>query len=97
MMWGQWIYYDKSFCQPDIVVVRPHRPLIIVEVKLTRKRGVEKKLRSVYAEAVGGAYPGVPLCFAQVYKNMDGPPPDAFDIEYIFGLKPNQYAEVMWR
>jgi hypothetical protein len=94
---GQWIYWDKAVCQPDIIVVPQQGPIVVVEIKLTRKRNVEKKLREVYGEALQRIFPQRPLSFAQVYKNLDGGEPFSLDLWDILALKPNEYGEILWR
>jgi hypothetical protein len=94
---GQWIYWDKSVCQPDIIVVPPNGPVVVVEVKLTRKRAVEKKLRDVYGVALQHIFAGRSLSYCQVYKNLDGGEPFSYDPWDILTLKPFEYGEILWR
>lgn len=94
---GQWIYWDKAVCQPDIIVVPPKGPVVVVEVKLTRKRAVEKKLREVYGVALQHIFAGRSLSFCQVYKNLDGGEPFSYDPWDILNLKPFEYGEILWR
>lgn len=94
---GQWIYWDKSVCQPDIIVIPQRGPIVVVEVKLTRKRPVEKKLREVYGVALQQVFPQRPLSFCQIYKNLDGGEPFSYNPWDIFTLKPHEYGEILWR
>ena len=94
---GQWIYWDKAVCQPDIIVIPQRGPVVVVEVKLTRKRPVEKKLREVYGEALQRIFAGRPLSFAQIYKNLDGGEPFSLEPWDILTLKPWEYGEIQWR
>ena len=94
---GQWIYWDKAVCQPDIIVVPPKGSVVVVEVKLTRKRAVEKKLRDVYGVALQHIFAGRSLSYCQVYKNLDGGEPFSYDPWDILNLKPFEYGEILWR
>jgi len=94
---GQWIYWDKAVCQPDIIVIPRQGPIVVVEVKLTRKRNVEKKLREVYGAALSRVFAGRPISFCQIYKNLDGGEPYALDPWEIRTLKPGEYGEIQWR
>jgi hypothetical protein len=94
---GQWIYWDKSVCQPDIIVVPPKGPVVVVEVKLTQKRNVEKKLREVYGVALQHIFAGRSLSYCQIYKNLDDGEPFSLDPWDILTLKPFEYGEIQWR
>lgn len=94
---GQWIYWDKAVCQPDIIVLPPSGPVVVVEVKLTRKRNVEKKLREVYGAALSRIFAWRPLSFCQIYKNLDGGEPFSLEPWDIRTLKPDEYGEICWR
>jgi hypothetical protein len=94
---GQWIYWDKAVCQPDIIVVPPKGPVVVVEVKLTQKRNVEKKLREVYGVALQHIFAGRSLSYCQIYKNLDDGEPFSLDPWDILTLKPFEYGEIQWR
>jgi hypothetical protein len=94
---GQWIYWDRAVCQPDIIVVPPKGPVVVVEVKLTQKRNVEKKLREVYGVALQHIFAGRSLSYCQIYKNLDDGEPFSFDPWDILTLKPFEYGEIQWR
>lgn len=93
---GQWIYVNGTFCQPDIIVIQDRGPRLVLEVKLTRKGGVERKLREVYGPLVQTMWGG-DVAYAQVYRNMDGRDPDHIGLESLSTLKPLSYCEIMWR
>lgn len=97
VLWGQWIYWDKAVCQPDLLLIPPRGPIVVIEVKLTRKRPVEKKLREVYGPAVERIFAGRGVAFAQIYKNLDGGEPHGFDFDLLRELGPCDYAEIHWR
>jgi hypothetical protein len=94
---GQWIYWDKAVCQPDIIVVPPKGPVVVVEVKLTQKRNVEKKLREVYGVALQHIFAGRSLSYCQIYKNLDDGEPFSLDPWDILTLKPFEYGEIQRR
>lgn len=96
MIHGQWIYVNDTFCQPDLVVVQGRGPRLVLEVKLTRKRGAERKLREIYGPLVQALFGG-DVAYAQIYKNVDGPDPDFMDLDCLWGLRPSSYVEVLWR
>lgn len=93
---GQWLYHDRGFCQPDILVIPDRGPLLVLEVKLTRKGYVEKKLRDVYMPLVASAFPNKEMACGQIYRNGDRSKPDSVDLTYFLSLKPNHYGEVQW-
>lgn len=94
---GQWIYWDGAVCQPDIILIPQKGPISLIEVKLTCKRNVEKKLRDVYGRALQQIFAGRPLTFCQIYKNLDGGTPFSNDPGDALTLKPYQYGEILWR
>jgi len=93
---GQWLYVGKSFCQPDIIILRPKAPTLIIEVKLSHRPGAKKKLFDVYLPAVIEAFPG-PVACAQVFRNLNRGNPDSCDLEYLLSMTTHRYAEIMWR
>lgn len=93
---GQWFYKGTSFCQPDIILIPPKGCILVIEVKLTHKKGVEKKLRDLYIPLVEEAFPGKPVACGQVFRNADGTEAP-FDLEYFKSLTTHQYGEVQWR
>ncbi len=93
---GQWIYKGNSFCQPDIILI-PHKgPILVLEVKLTHKRGVEKKMRDLYVPLVEETFPGKSVACGQVFRNADGTEAP-FDLELFKIFTHHQYGEVQWR
>ncbi len=92
---GQWIYVNGTFCQPDLILIQGRGPRLVLEVKLTRKGGVERKLREVYGPLVQALWGG-DIAYAQVYKNMDGPSPDFLGLDELPRLRPNSYSEIMY-
>lgn len=94
---GQWLYKDRNFCQPDIILIPRRGPLLILEVKLSRKKGVEAKLRDLYIPWVESAFPGKPVACGQIYRNLNGGNPHSCDLQFLGTLTPNQYGEVLWR
>ena len=97
ILWGQWIHWDRAVCQPDLILIPPRGPIVVVEVKLTCKRNVEKKLREVYGPAVDRIFAGRGVTFAQIYKNLDGCEPHGYDFDLLRELGPYDYAEILWR
>jgi len=97
ILWGQWIYWDRAVCQPDLLLIPPKGPIVVVEVKLTRKRNVEKKLREVYGSAVDRIFAGRGVAFAQIYKNQDGGTAHGFDLDLLRNPAPYSYTEILWR
>lgn len=97
ILWGQWIYWDRAVCQPDLILIPPRGPVVVVEVKLTYKRPVEKKLREVYGPAVDRIFAGRGVSYAQIYKNLDGGTPLGYDFDLLRDLRPYQYGEILWR
>lgn len=94
---GQWLYGDDGCCQPDIIIVPRKGPIVVVEVKLTRRKDVEKKLKNLYVPWTREAFPGREIAYAQVYRNSDGWYADDFTLEYLLTLSHMQYGEVQWK
>jgi hypothetical protein len=92
---GQWLYREGAFCQPDLVVIPRKGPVLVLEVKLSRKRDVLKKMQQLYLPWVLDAFPGRPAIAGQIFRNGTGA--DAFDLDYFLSLTHLQYGEVQWR
>lgn len=76
---GPWLEFEdrhgKSWCQPDYVILSTEDdPMVIVEVKLTHKRGAKSKLKNLYAPACKKIWKpvrGKPPKMVQICKNLD--------------------------
>lgn len=93
---GQWLYRGAFiFCQPDILVIPPKGPIIVLEVKLSRKGSVLKKMQELYLPMVMEAFPGRSAVAGQVFRTGVGA--NSFDLDYFKTLTHMQYGEVQWR
>lgn len=94
---GQWIYWGGAVCQPDLLLIPPRGPILIIEVKLTHKKNAEKKLREVYGPAVDRIFAGRGIAYAQIFKNLNGNKPHSYDFDHLRTLTAYQYGEILWR
>lgn len=78
VMHGPWIHYadmtGPHYAQPDIVIIPEaiHKPVIIIEVKLSHRPFAERKLRRLYLPLVkeaGGIPTGRRILLVQVFKS----------------------------
>jgi len=96
---GQWFQFEdirgRGFAQPDIILLSPES-LIIVEVKLTWRPEVERKLRRLYGPLCSEIWPDLPQKHAQVCKGLrdNCPVENWFDIEDMFNPENPSYVDV---
>ena len=75
---GPWFEYEdasgKAWCQPDyIVLATEDEPMLIIEVKLSYRKGAKSKLRDLYepvAKRVWKPKRGIPVKRIQVCKGL---------------------------
>ena len=102
---GPWIAYAatedgerwESVCQPDVLLISDDR-IIIIEVKLSSRRGPEKKLKELYGPCVQKLY-GKKVSYVQIYKNIgkSKASPVATSFSRINRLDIGEYCEILWR
>jgi hypothetical protein len=73
---GQWIKFEDERgagkCQPDILILPRSKedPIVIIECKLTWKKGVEDKIKGVYGTCIKDIFPGYKVRYIQACKRL---------------------------
>ena len=71
---GQWFEFEdirgRGFAQPDVILLPPQGHLLIVEVKLTWRPGVERKLRRFYGPLCEQIWPDLKQKHVQICRGL---------------------------
>ena len=98
---GPWIRFRDNggpgLCQPDLVIVPndPDRPVIVVEIKLTKVRAAKVKLKLLYGRLVGELEKRKVVTI-QVFKNKGPKGEKEVDFQEFHSLRAGAHRDCHW-